>query len=126
MYSDRSRSRADFGFAPTIVFTILPPWNTDIVGIDRIWNCCAICGFSSMFSLATVSLSLCCVAISSRTGATILQGPHHSAQKSTSTGLSLASTSSWNDWSVTFLVLPTVPPRYESGLPDEQRMVALD
>src|SRR3954451_10673077 len=46
-----------------------------------------------MFSLAMVSLSACSAAISSSTGATILHGPHHSAQKSTSTGLSLPSTS---------------------------------
>src|SRR5512132_2481892 len=68
-----------------------------------------------MFSLAIVSLSPCSAAISSRTGATILQGPHHSAQKSTSTGLSLSSTSALNDWSVTFLVLPTDSSSVMSG-----------
>src|SRR5437870_2700157 len=57
-----------------------------------------------MFSLATVILSACSPAISSRTGATILHGPHHSAQKSTMTGLSLVSTSSANELSVTVTV----------------------
>src|SRR2546422_36383 len=58
-----------------------------------------------MFSLTTWSLSACSAAISSSTGATILHGPHHSAQKSTSTGLSLDSTSLANVASVTVLVL---------------------
>src|SRR4051794_29567543 len=61
-----------------------------------------------MFSLAIVSLSACSAAISSRTGATILHGPHHSAQKSTSTGLSLPRTSVANEASVTVLVLPAM------------------
>src|SRR3712207_637219 len=61
-----------------------------------------------MLSLAIVSLSPCSAAISSRTGATILHGPHHSAQKSTSTGLSLPSTSSAKDASVTVTVLPAM------------------
>src|SRR3712207_1844907 len=61
-----------------------------------------------MLSLAIVSLSLCSAAISSRTGATILHGPHHSAQKSTRTGLSLPSTSSAKVASVTVTVLPAM------------------
>src|SRR3954453_23726861 len=61
-----------------------------------------------MFSFAIVSLSPGSAAISSRTGATILQGPHHSAQKSTSTGLSLPSTSLAKLVSVTFTVLPAI------------------
>src|SRR5436305_1911706 len=55
-----------------------------------------------MSSLATVSLSPCSAAISSSTGATILQGPHQVAQKSTTTGLSLPRTSSAKVASVTF------------------------
>src|SRR3954468_5994557 len=61
-----------------------------------------------MLTLATVILSECSVAISSRTGATILHGPHHSAQKSTSTGLSLPSTSLAKLASVTVTVLPAM------------------
>src|SRR4051812_4864086 len=57
-----------------------------------------------MLTLAIVSFSPCSAAISSRTGATILHGPHHSAQKSTRTGLSLASTSVSKVSSVTVLV----------------------
>src|SRR3954447_25044504 len=104
-----------------MLLTTSPPENTDMVGIDMIWNRRAISGFSSMLTLATVILSPCSVAISSSTGATILHGPHHSAQKSTSTGLSLPSTSVSNVASVTVLVAaPMVTP---SGkvLYDEQR-----
>src|ERR1019366_2914986 len=43
---------------------------------------------SSMLSFTTSSLPACSSAISSSTGAIILHGPHHSAQKSTSTGTS--------------------------------------
>src|SRR5579862_4311141 len=49
-----------------------------------------------MLSLATWIFPACSVAISSRTGAIILHGPHHSAQKSTSTGVSAALTCSSN------------------------------
>src|SRR3712207_2024642 len=99
---------ASFGLAPMMLLTGLPPWNTVIVGIDMTWYSRAICGFSSMLSLAIVSLSPCSEAISSSTGATILHGPHHSAQKSTSTGLSLPSTSSEKVASVTVTVLPAM------------------
>src|SRR6478735_1232191 len=51
-------------------------------------NFWAISGFSSTLSLATVRCSACSPAISPRIGAIILHGPHHSAQKSTTTGLS--------------------------------------
>src|SRR6476469_705659 len=69
-----------------------------------------------MLSFAMVSLSPCSAAISSRTGATILQGPHHSAQKSTSTGLSLPSTSVAKLVSVTVTVLPAMGRSPLSGL----------
>src|SRR4051812_21723840 len=69
-----------------------------------------------MLSFAIVSLSPCSAAISSRTGATILQGPHHSAQKSTSTGLSLPSTSLAKLVSVTVTVLPAMGRSPSRGL----------
>src|SRR5476651_678764 len=61
-----------------------------------------------MFSLTILTLSACSVAISSSTGATMRQGPHHSAQKSTNTGVSLAKTSVAKVSSVTDWVVPTV------------------
>src|SRR3954471_23665706 len=78
-----------------------------------------------MLSLAMVSFSACSAAISSSTGATILHGPHHSAQKSTSTGLSLPSTSLAKLASVTvtvFLPAMVVVPLGRArwwGLPEE-------
>src|SRR6187200_3241788 len=62
-------------------------------------------GFSSVLSLTMVTSSWS-RAISSRTGATAQHGPHHSAQKSTSTGLSLLRTSASN---VASVVLETAP-----------------
>src|SRR4051812_29421618 len=61
-----------------------------------------------MLSLTTLSLSACSPAISSRTGATWRHGPHHSAQKSTSTGRSACRTSEVKLWSVTALVLAPI------------------
>ncbi len=55
-----------------------------------------------MLTLAMVTLSPSSWAICSSAGAICLQGPHHSAQKSTSTGCSAFSTSCSNDSSVTF------------------------
>src|ERR1700712_2323753 len=83
-----------------------PPTNTDIVGIDMIPYLRATSGFSSMFSFTMRRVSACSAAISSSTGPTILHGPHHSAQKSTSTGRSLLSTSALNVSSVTGWVAP--------------------
>src|SRR6266540_6909670 len=73
----------------------------------------ATSGFSSTLSLAMVTLPLCSSAISSSTGEIILHGPHHSAQKSTSTGVLDWSTWLSNVASVTAaaLVIPPVPPR---------------
>src|SRR5436305_2057250 len=53
---------------------------------ERLW-------FSSTLTFATLTDSAFSRAISSRSGAIILHGPHHSAQKSTSTGCALLVTS---------------------------------
>src|ERR1700745_3683624 len=53
----------------------------------------AISGLSSTLSFATETCPPCSLAISSNSGAIILHGPHHSAQKSTITGLSPCVTS---------------------------------
>src|SRR5438067_3481424 len=71
-------------------------------------NCCGVSWFSSTFNLTILSLPDCSTAISSSTGATMRHGPHHSAQKSTRTGRSLASTSASKSASVTAcVVVPT-------------------
>src|SRR4051812_13996823 len=116
---------APLGLAPMMLFTGLPPWNTVMVGVDMTWESRAICGFSSMLSFAIVSLSRCSAAISSSTGATILHGPHHSAQKSTSTGLSLPRTSLAKLASVTVTVLPAMEVLLLDGYCWEDRASAL-
>src|SRR6185369_13393508 len=59
-----------------------------------------------MSSFTILTLSPISRAISSRTGATRRHGPHHSAQKSTSTGVGDMRTSSVNVASVTAFVVP--------------------
>src|SRR3712207_4496486 len=63
--------------------------------------CAAVCWLSSTLSF-TISTSSRSEAISSRTGPTTRHGPHHGAQKSTSTGLSASRTFAWKSLSVTF------------------------
>src|SRR5690348_3551693 len=72
--------------------------------MPRIPNFGGVCGFSSMLILATLIRSWYSLAISSRIGAIILHGPHHSAQKSSSTGLSDLTTSCSNDASLICLM----------------------
>src|SRR6476620_5546788 len=67
-------------------------------------------GFSSTFILTKVILSPCSAASSSRMGATWRHGPHHSAQKSTRTGLSDLSTVDSKSASVTAA-------RFATGVP---------
>src|SRR5690606_27808550 len=77
---------SDFGCAPIRMSAISPSLNIINVGIDRIPKRAAISGFSSILSLAIVTLPDNSAEISSSAGAIILHGPHHSAQKSTTTG----------------------------------------
>src|SRR5689334_15657877 len=81
------------------------------VGMPRTPYFIGVCGFSSMLILATVTLPFISAAISSRKGAIILQGPHHSAQKSTRTGFAARSTSASNEPPVTLVVALMIPPR---------------
>src|SRR6478735_3773060 len=78
----------------------------------------AMAGLSSTFTLTTSTFSLYSTEISSRIGPSLRQGPHHSAQKSTMTGFSEASTSVLKLASVTsfallitFVSLPLVAAR---------------
>ena len=59
-----------------------------MVGMPGTPNCIGVFWFSSTFSLTILSVPVFSVAICSRTGATMRHGPHHSAQKSTRTGVS--------------------------------------
>src|ERR1700753_3910473 len=84
-----------FGNAPTCVAAGLPSLNKISVGMPRTANWLGDIGLLSMSTLATVSLPANSPASSSRAGPIILQGPHHSAQKSPNTGPALlASTTS--------------------------------
>src|SRR6185312_1842281 len=63
-----------------------------------------VCWFWSMFTLTTRSLPSYCWANSSSIGAMALHGPHHSAQKSSSTGVSDFSTSCSKASSLTWVI----------------------
>src|SRR5580698_3068673 len=74
-----------------------------MVGMPRTPYLVGTCGFSSMFSLAMVTLSPSSADSSSSAGAIMRQGPHHSAQKSTRTGFLASRTSAWNEASDTLI-----------------------
>src|SRR5467141_2816268 len=93
-----------FGAAPTWREAISPPLKIIRVGIDITPYFEAVFGLSSTFSLTILTLSPMAPEISSSAGAIIRQGPHHSAQKSTTTGPVALSTSASKSVSET---LPT-------------------
>src|SRR5262249_28925276 len=84
------------------------------VGIDITPYLEAVFGLSSTFSLTILTLSPIAPEISSSAGAIMRQGPHHSAQKSTTTGPCAFSTSASKSASET---LPTAMgvPRFVVG-----------
>src|ERR1044071_771301 len=82
-----------FGAAPTWREAISPPWKIIRVGIDITPYFDAVFGLSSTLSFTILTLSPIAPAISSSAGAIMRQGPHHSAQKSTTTGPSALRTS---------------------------------
>src|SRR6201987_4719282 len=93
-----------FGAAPTWREAISPPLKIIRVGIDITPYFDAVFGLSSTLSFTILTLSPIVPAISSSAGAIIRQGPHHSAQKSTTTGPDASSTS---DSKVASDTLPT-------------------
>src|ERR1700739_1479660 len=82
-----------FGAAPTWREAISPPLKIIKVGIDITPYFEAVFGLSSTLSFTILTLSPIAPAISSSAGAIMRQGPHHSAQKSTTTGPVALSTS---------------------------------
>src|SRR5207249_5478128 len=82
-----------FGAAPTWREAISPPLKIISVGIDITPYFEAVFGLSSTLSLTILTLSPIAPEISSSAGAIMRQGPHHSAQKSTTTGPVAFSTS---------------------------------
>src|SRR5438046_4435454 len=93
-----------FGAAPTCREAISPPLKIIRVGIDITPYFEAVFGLSSTFSFTILTLSPIAPEISSSAGAIMRQGPHHSAQKSTTTGPVALSTSASKSVSET---LPT-------------------
>src|ERR1700756_2789390 len=91
-----------FGCAPICRDASWPSLNSIKVGIDMMPYLAAVPGFSSTLSLTIFTLPLSEVEISSSAGEIMRQGPHHSAQKSTTTGPLALSTSISNVASVTF------------------------
>ncbi len=75
------------GKAPANSFTTSPFINNFTLEISLIPYSAAISWFLSASSLANFHSSLCISASLSSTGPRTLQGPHHSAQKSTRTGI---------------------------------------
>src|ERR1700733_14398777 len=109
------------GSAPTWVAAGLPSLNRINVGIPRTANWLGDIGLLSISTLATVNLPANSSANSFSAGPIILQGPHHSAQKSTSTGpLLLASTTSVAKLlSVTGIVFVLICQPHEKSVTDK-------
>jgi hypothetical protein len=79
----------------------LPSLKMITVGMDMIPRDIGVAGFSSMSIFITLILSPSSPWICSTIGAIMRHGPHHVAQKSTSTGISDLSTRLSNSPSVT-------------------------
>src|SRR5215813_7115371 len=79
------------GSAPRKPSTGCPLTKANTAGIDWIPSCPGIEGCLSMSILTSLTLPLAARTTFSNTGPSCLQGPHHSAQKSTSTGWRLDS-----------------------------------
>jgi hypothetical protein len=75
-----------FDIPPTLVATTCPSLKTMKVGMPRIPYFVGVFALSSIFILTTLTCPANSVESSSIKGDIILHGPHHSAQKSTTTG----------------------------------------
>ena len=73
--------------------TTWPPLKRKTAGMELMPSCIATFWFLSVSTLPTLSLPPYSPARSSMIGPMARHGPHHTAQKSTSTGKSLARTS---------------------------------
>src|SRR5919108_4318032 len=95
-------SSVALGTAPITVSTCCPFLKNRMLGIERTLNRMAVRWLLSTSTLATLARPAYSPASCSRTGATIWHGPHHVAQKSTSTSPSACSISLAKDASVTW------------------------
>src|SRR6266436_5413928 len=109
-----------FGAAPTWREAISPPLKIIRVGIDITPYFEAVFGLSSTFSLTILTLSPIAPEISSSAGAIMRQGPHHSAQKSTTTGPVALSTSASKSASETLPTAMGIPRSVEGKARGEE------
>ena len=91
--------------APIFVAWTEQSLNKSIVGMPLMPYLGGIRMLSSTLTFATVMRPSYSFAISSKTGERVLQGPHHSAQKSTKTGCVELITSASKEASLTTLIL---------------------
>src|SRR5580700_8901320 len=110
-----------FGAAPTWREAISPPLKIISVGIDITPYFEAVFGLSSTFSFTILTLSPIAPEISSSAGAIMRQGPHHSAQKSTTTGPVALSTSASKSASETLPTAIGIPRSVWEGCGFENR-----
>lgn len=108
MFSFKNSINCVFDSAPTLVAATAPFLKSNNVGIPRIPYLGGVSLFSSTLSLPTVTLPSNSSAISDKIGAIILQGPHHSAQKSTKTGPLALITSASNFSSLNEIILSLI------------------
>src|SRR5690606_31859293 len=87
-------ARTDLGTAPICLSTTSPFLKYSRAGMLRMPYLTEISGLLSTFTLPITALPSYSAANSSTIGPTMRQGPHHSAQKSTNTGLSDCNTTS--------------------------------
>src|SRR5438445_8131497 len=106
--------RTRFGTAPTTFSTGWPPLKKSRVGLLMMPYLPAMSGSSSVLSFRTFTLPSYSFANSSTMGATIWHGPHHTAQKSTSTRPLALPTSASHVVELTGNALPTLHPHYQS------------
>src|SRR5271170_7244624 len=111
-----------FGCAPTWREASWPSLNSISVGIDMMPYFAAVPGFSSTLSLTILTLPSSDLEISSSAGEIIRHGPHHSAQKSTTTGPLALSTSVSNVASVVFSTMKHLVFFRESATRGDERM----
>ena len=127
IYGSRSDRGGDpllqlrFGAAPTWREAISPPLKIIRVGIDITPYFEAVFGLSSTLSFTILTLSPIAPEISSSAGAIMRQGPHHSAQKSTTTGPVALSTSASKSASETLPTAMGVPRSVGKQGADENR-----
>ena len=98
-------SSSSFPLKPTDVISGFPFLNKISVGILTTINFCASTISSSTLTFPTL-ISGCSFSICSTTGDIIIHGPHHDAQKSIRTGLSLFSTSELKLFCVITIIKP--------------------